>query len=136
MIELTRTPARGSTFIAEPVPTDVEIGPGGNLYVSTLPGGPEDPSLGARGSVYKVSPWGGKVKQIATGFLGATNLAVSPWGQIYVSELFGDRVSQVVNGGPAPVASVPSPSGLEWSNGKLYVGSDTFGSGKIQTISL
>jgi hypothetical protein len=125
----------GSTFIAEPVPTDVEIGPGGNLYVSTLPGGPEDPSLGARGSVYKVSPWGGKVTQIATGFLGATNVAVSPWGQIYVSELFADRVSQVVNGGPSPVASVPSPSGLEWSNGKLYVGSDTFGSGKIQTIS-
>ena len=79
----------GSTFIAEPVPTDVEIGPGGNLYVSTLPGGPEDPSLGARGSVYKVSPWRGKVSQIATGFAGAANLAVSPWGQIYVSGATG-----------------------------------------------
>lgn len=125
----------GTTLITEPVPTDVERGPDGSLYVSTLPGGPEDPSLGARGSVYKVSPWSGHAWQVATGFAGATNLAVSPWGQIYVSELFADRVSKVVNGGPSPVASVPSPSGLEWSNNKLYVGTDTFGSGKLQTIS-
>jgi hypothetical protein len=32
------------------VPTDVEVGPLGQPWVSTLPGGPEDPSLGARGS--------------------------------------------------------------------------------------
>jgi hypothetical protein len=124
----------GGSYITEPVPTDVEVGFDGNLYVSTLPGGPEDPSLGARGSVYKVNPWNGSVRQYATGFAGATNLAVSPSG-IYVSELFADRVSKVVNGHGTPVASVPSPSGLEWSNGKLYVGTDTFGAGKIQTIS-
>jgi hypothetical protein len=125
----------GLTLITEPVPTDVERGNDGSLYVSTLPGGPEDPSLGARGSVYKVNPWSGRSWRIATGFAGATNLAVSPWGGIYVSELFGGQVSKVVNGGPSPVAAVPSPSGLEWSGNKLYVGTDTFGSGKIQTIS-
>ena len=125
----------GTQFITEPVPTDVERGPDGSLYVSTLPGGPEDSSFGARGSVYKISPWGGRAWRIATGFAGATNLAVSPWGQIFVSELNGNQVSTIVNGHPVPVASVPSPSGLEWSNGKLYVGTDTFGSGKIQTIS-
>lgn len=126
----------GSSFIAEPVPTDVEVGPDGRLFVSTLPGGPEDPSLGARGSVYKVNPWNGAVWPIATGFAGATNLAVTPWGTVYVSELFGDQVSKVVKGAPVPIASLPSPSGLEWAKGKLYVGTDTFGeSGKIQTIS-
>jgi hypothetical protein len=125
----------GTTLISEPVPTDVERGPDGALYVSTLPGGPEDPSLGARGSVYKISPWSGRVGLVATGFAGATNLAVSPWGQIYVSELYANQVSTIVHGRPVPVASVPSPSGLEWSNGKLYVGADTFGSGKILTIS-
>ena len=46
----------GVTYRFEPVPTDVEVGPHGMLYVSTLPGGPEDPSLGARGSVYVVNP--------------------------------------------------------------------------------
>ena len=125
----------GASFIAEPVPTDVELGPDGQLYVSTLPGGPEDPSLGARGSVYRVNPWTGKSKQIATGFAGATNLAISPKGTIYVSELFADQVSKVVGNHGVPVASVPSPSGLEWSRGRLYVGADTFGSGQLVTIS-
>ena len=41
----------GHKFYFEPVPTDVEVHDG-LLYVTTLPGGPEDPSLGARGKVY------------------------------------------------------------------------------------
>jgi hypothetical protein len=125
----------GASFIAEPVPTDVEVGRDGYLYVSTLPGGPEDPSLGARGSVYKVSPRSGRSYRIATGFAGATNLAVTPWGTIYVSELFGGKVSKVIRGKPYPIAELNEPSGLEWNRGKLYVGTDSFGSGKIQTIS-
>jgi hypothetical protein len=124
----------GATFVAEPVPTDVEVGHDGSLYVSTLPGGPEDSSLGARGSVYKVNPWTGTSTLIATGLLGAVNLALSPSGTIYVSELFGDQVSKIVNGSPVPVVSVPQPSALEWSRGRLYVATDSFGSGKIQTI--
>ena len=43
------------TYAFEAVPTDVEVGKDGWLYVSTLPGGPEDPSLGARGRVYRVT---------------------------------------------------------------------------------
>lgn len=126
----------GSQFIAEPVPTDVEIGPDGLLYVTTLPGGPEDPSLGARGSVYRVHPWKGTVKQIATGFAAPTNLAISPWGTIFVAELFGGQVSKVWRGGPVPVAAVNQPAGLEWARGKLYVSYDIETSGKIATISL
>lgn len=125
----------GKKFVAEPVPTDVEIGAHGKLYVSTLPGGPEDPSLGARGSVYRVDPRTGRSKRVATGFAGATNLAISPAGTIYVSELFGDQVSKIRHGRAVPVAAVSQPSGLEWSRGKLYVGVDTFGSGKIVTIT-
>jgi hypothetical protein len=130
---------KDSTFIAEPVPTDVEIGKDGYLYVSTLPGGPEDPSLGARGSVYKVNPWKGTSRLLATGFAGATNLAIGPWGTIYVSELFGGQVSKIVHGNPVPVVSLPEPSGLEFAKGKLYVGIDTFhpeGNGKIVTVTL
>lgn len=123
----------GKTFNFEPVPTDVEIHDG-SLYVTTLPGGPEDPSLGARGSVYKINPNSGKIGRLATGFLGAVNLAVSPNGTIYVSELFGDTISKVGNGGPVPVASIVGPAGLEWWKGKLYVGADPFGDGKIVIV--
>jgi hypothetical protein len=125
----------GTILTSEPVPTDVEVGPNGKLYVSTLPGGPEDPSFGARGSVYRVNPWNGNVTQIATGLAGATNLAISPWGTIFVTELYANQVSKIVHGAPVPIASLPAPTGLEWARGKLYVGSDSFVSGKIQTIS-
>lgn len=124
----------GGEFVAEPVPTDVEKGRDGRLYVSTLPGGPEDPAAGARGGVYKVRPWSGSVRMIGSGFAGATNLAVSRHGSIYVSELFGNQVSKLVDGGPRPIAQVPNPGGLEWRDGYLVAGIDVFGSGKIVTI--
>lgn len=112
----------GLTYLFEPVPTDVEAGFFGRLYVTTLPGGPEDPSLGARGKVYQIDTRRGSVKEIASGLLGATNLAVGPWGSIYVSELFAGRVSKIGRDGkPVTVMEVPTPSALEYSWGKLYV---------------
>jgi DNA-binding beta-propeller fold protein YncE len=125
----------GASYGFEAVPTDVEVGPDGLLYVSTLPGGPEDPSLGARGSVYTVDPNSGAVHRIATGFAGATNVAVAPDGAVYVAELFGGQVSQIVGAGGVPVASVPFPAGLEWANGKLYASIDAFGNGSVVTIT-
>jgi hypothetical protein len=125
----------GRTYDFEPVPTDVEVGRDGNLYVTTLPGGPEDPSAGARGSVYRVNPWTGKTTRVATGFAGATNLALAPDGTIYVAELFANRISKVVGGAPAPVVDLTEPAAVEWSNGKLVATSDVFGSGKVVVIS-
>ncbi len=114
----------GLTMNFEPVPTDVENGPGHYLYVSSLPGGPEDASLGARGGVFKVGPYDGQVKQIGTGFLGASNLAIDPWGSIYVTELFGNRISKLINGGPVPVKEISHPAAIEWFNGRLYATAD------------
>ncbi|MGV9193906.1 ScyD/ScyE family protein [Microbacterium sp. MC2] len=88
----------GTTYRFEAVPTDVEVGRDGWLYVTTLPGGPETPAAGARGALWKVSPWTGKAKRIAGGFLGATNLAVGLRGEIYVTEYFAGTVSDVTNG--------------------------------------
>ena len=124
----------GATYNFDPVPTDVEVGRDGKLYVTTLPGGPEDASLGARGSVYRINPWTGGEHRVATGFLGATNLAISPHGTIFVAELFANQVSKVVAGHPQVVASLPSPAGVEWARGRLYVSTDVFGSGKIVTL--
>jgi hypothetical protein len=110
----------GITYRFEPVPTDVEVGPNGMLYVSTLPGGPEDPSLGARGSVYRVNPWTGRSTLVATGFAGATNVAVTPGGAIYVAELFGGKVSVIRNGKTHTFMTLENALAVEWGNGHLY----------------
>jgi hypothetical protein len=111
----------GATYAFEPVPTDVEVGPEGRLYVTTLPGGPEGGSTGARGSVYRVNPWSGRSVRIATGFAGATNLALAGH-TIYVAELFGGRISTVSHGKPAPYVTLPSALSVEYRAGHLYAG--------------
>jgi hypothetical protein len=110
----------GVTYNFEPVPTDVEVS-GGKLYMSLLPGGPEDPSLGARGSAYRMNADGSHLTKIGSGFLGTTNIAVGG-GSVYVSELFAGQVSKIVGGHGVPVAALPGPIGLEYSDGKLYAG--------------
>ncbi len=103
----------GATYSWEPVPTDVEVGRDGHLYVTTLPGGPEDDSLGARGGLYRVNPWNGHAKRIASGFLGATNLALGDRGEIYVAELFGGRISVVRGGAVKTYVELPGAVAVE-----------------------
>jgi len=121
----------GTTYRFEPVPTDVEVGPHGMLYVSSLPGGPEDASLGARGRVLKINPRTGATWVIGRGFLGATNVAVTPHGKVFVSELFANQISTIRHGWAKPVISAPSPAGLEWAKGRLYASIDVFANGTI-----
>lgn len=124
----------GASYRFEGVPTDVEVGPDGWLYVTSLPGGPEDASLGMRGSVVKVNPTNGQVVTVATGFVGPTNLAVSQkTGAIFVTELFGGpngtgQVSVVLPWGGKPVAALPvaSPATIELVGTSIYVTRDAF----------
>ena len=136
--------AAEGTFIAEPVPTDVEWGPDGWLYVTSLPGGPEDASLGARGSVLKVNPWSGKVVPVATGFLGATNLAVSlRTGNVYVAELYGGaegagQVSVLTrrSTSPTPLIALASPGAVGLRNGRLYVTTNVFAPDAAELVAV
>jgi hypothetical protein len=112
----------GAVYNFEPVPTDVELGAYGRLVVSLLPGGPEDPSLGARGAVYSVSLRSGHATRLAGGFNGATNVAVGSHGRIFVSELFGGQISVIDHGRVRPYVQLGSPLGLTWSRGVLYAG--------------
>lgn len=89
----------GVTYRFEPVPTDVEVGPHGMLYASTLPGGSE---------------------RVATGFAGATNLAVSPNGTVHVAELFGGQISVVSHGKAKPLMRLPGALAVVWAKGDLY----------------
>ncbi|MET1058684.1 MAG: ScyD/ScyE family protein [Nocardioides sp.] len=142
----------GSTYAFEPVPTDVEVAKGGKLIVSLLPGGPEDPSLGARGAVYQVKAGSGghhhgygrhgshgsrgKVKLLAGGFLGATNVAIGDRGEIYVAELFGGKVSVLKYGHVSTLAELTNPAGVEYKDGKVYVSYDVFANGSIASIKV
>lgn len=106
----------GASYVGEPVPTDVEVGPDDAIYVTTLPGFPELPGSG---SVWRVR--NGTAKLVGTGFTGAVDLAIAPDGTIYVAELFAGRISMLTPSGPAPVASIPFPTTVEYAKGKLWV---------------
>ena len=107
----------GVTYNFEPVPTDVEVAPSGQLFVSTLPGGE-----GAPGKVYSLpsSTSFGQASVVAAGFASATNLAIDSAGHVFVADLGAGQVSEVVNGKPVPVLSLPAVAGLEFANGHLY----------------
>ncbi|HEX5333913.1 MAG TPA: hypothetical protein VFW79_14830 [Cellulomonas sp.] len=64
----------GHDFALEAVPTDMEVGRHGDLVVSSLPGGPEDGSLGANGRVFSLDPRSGNLSQLASGLAGATKI--------------------------------------------------------------
>ena len=90
--------------------------------MSLLPGGPEDPSLGARGSVVSVNPRNGNATKLATGLLGGTNVALGPDGKIFFSELFAGRIGVINRGAVRMYAQVGSPGGLTYFKGALYAG--------------
>ena len=129
----------GKTFAFEAVPTDVEVLDSGELVVSLLPGGPEDPSLGARGSVVSVDPSNGASTVLADGFAGATNVAVSG-SDIFVAELFGNRVSHIdETGDVTTVIERRNPAALDVANGALYAAIDVFNQkrgGRIVVVTL
>jgi hypothetical protein len=112
----------GAVYNFEAVPTDVEVAADGRFIVSLLPGGPEDPSLGARGSVVSVNPRNGNATRLATGLLGATNVALGPDGKIFFSELFGGKIGVIDRGRVGTYVQLGSPLGLTYFKGALYAG--------------
>lgn len=100
----------GETYYGEPVPTDVEIGPDGHLYVTSLPGGPEIPGTG---SVWRIDPATGAMEQVASGLISAVDLAIADDGTLYVAELFAGRISKIVGGLPEEHVAINFPSAVE-----------------------
>lgn len=112
----------GKKLAVEPVPTDVEVGPDGNLYVTSLPGGPEDPAMGANGALYQVNPQTGKVTKMAGGLVSPTGLAIGPDGTAYIAMMFASTVLAVPYGGtPTTFAELPAPGDVDVHGGYVYI---------------
>jgi streptogramin lyase len=112
----------GREYAFEPVPTDVEFGPDGWLYVTSLPGGPEIPELGHRGAVFKVNPWTGQTKLWVEHILSPTGLAVANNGDVYVASLFGNEILKfhAWKGHRTPFLKVNQPADVEIQGRALY----------------
>lgn len=128
----------GLTYAFEPVPTDVELGPDGWLYVSSLPGGPEDASLGARGAVFRVSPTSGSTEVYVGGLLSPTGLTLDGAGNVYVASLFGEGVYKIAAGSRAVSLFLPASmaADVEVSGSTLYATTDVFGNGTLISVRL
>ncbi|KAA1417900.1 ScyD/ScyE family protein [Nocardioides humilatus] len=107
----------GETVLNEPVPTDVEVGPDGMLYVTTLAG--EFPGAGA---VFSIDPSDGTTEPVVGGLFAATGLAIAKNGDIYVAMLFPNTILRFPAGSDIPeeFATINQPAALEIANGHLY----------------
>jgi hypothetical protein len=112
--------AIGEDYAFEPVPTDVEIGPDGDLYVSTLGGGAGEAA--PVGAVYRVDRSTGAATQLFSGLMGAVGVAVAGNGDIYASQLFGGSIVKVKQGTTELLtfAQTALPAEVEISKGKVY----------------
>lgn len=124
----------GETYYGEPVPTDVEVGPDGHYYVSSLPGGPEAPGSG---SVWRINSSTGALTQVAAGFTGAVDIAVAADGTIYVAELFAGQISAIApDGSTSVLVQVDEPVALEIGpDGTLYATLGLEGPGVLVSIT-
>ncbi|MFP5311317.1 MAG: ScyD/ScyE family protein [Actinomycetes bacterium] len=120
--------AVGHDYAFEPVPTDIGIGPDGMLYVSSLPGGPEGPELGARGAIFKVNPRNGDTDVWAEDILSPTGLAVAGNGDVYAASLFGGEILKFTcDGDRSRFLKVTMPADVDVRGHTLYATVDALG---------
>jgi sugar lactone lactonase YvrE len=124
----------GATYTGEFVPTDIEVGPDGHYYVTSLPGFPEG---AGEASVWRIHRRTGELTKVADGFFGAVDLAVAGDGTIYVAELFGNRISAISPSGEvSTVAEVPMPGAIEVArDGTVYATIGVFFGGSLVRIN-
>lgn len=103
----------GKTYKFESVPTDVEVGEDGRLYVSKLPGG----EVPGKGAVVSIPMAGGAEALEMGGLSGATGLALDGT-DLYAANLFGAGIS--LNSAGNVFDQVPLSAALEVEGDMLY----------------
>ena len=123
----------GLSYGFEGVPTDVEVGTGGRLFVSSLPGGPEDDSLGARGAVYRVNAQTGAYELYVDGLITPTGIALDGAGNLYIASLFGPGIFKVPAGGGSADLFLEGEGSadVEVRGSTLYATTGAFGNGTL-----
>jgi sugar lactone lactonase YvrE len=111
----TRPENTPGTFGCDAVPTDVEMGPDGYLYVSGL-------GAFAQGHIYKVNARTGKIVRTWGGLPPLTGLAIGRDGTIYAASFVSDTVLRIRHG-DVDVATVPAPTDIELGHGMIVVAS-------------
>jgi len=111
----TRPENDPGTFGCDAVPTDVEMGPDGFLYVSGLGGF-------AQGHIYKVNARTGAIVRTWGGLPPLTGLAVARDGSIYAASFVADTVLRITATGVTS-AVVPAPTDVELHHGTVAVAS-------------
>ena len=111
----TRPENDPGTFGCDAVPTDVEMGPDGYLYVSGL-------GAFAEGHIYKVNARTGAIVRTWGGLPPLTGLAVARNGTIYAASFVADTVLRVTPTGVTS-AVVPAPTDVELHHGTVAVAS-------------
>lgn len=110
----------GLTYYGESVPTDLTLDGKGNLLVTTEGGG-----LGEQmplGSIYRVKLKNGAVKKHVGGLFAPVGIATAANGDIYVSQLFGGKISRIKHGTTKvkTYAKTQLPAAIEWTPDGLY----------------
>jgi hypothetical protein len=113
----------GHRYFFEPVPTDVEVAPDGQLVVTELVGATEGPGFGGQSRVYVVDPSDGSMRLVAKRLAGAVGVAIAGDGNYLVSQLFANEVSRVdaSSGAVSHYRGVQQPAAVERVGGKVYV---------------
>lgn len=104
----------------ESVPTFLALGSDGRLYVGEPSGEPAKPTA----RVWRGDPRTGKILGWKSGFGSITRVAFNGKGDLYVSELFAGRVTEVAHGGGKRTGvKVPFPGGVAVDpyDGRVFV---------------
>jgi streptogramin lyase len=109
----------GKTYYGESVPTDLAL-KRGRLLVTTEGGG-----LGEQmplGSVYRIGLRTHRVTKVVGGLAAPVGIATNARGDIFVSQLFGGKISRIKHGTRkvGTFAKVNQPAAVEWTPRGLY----------------
>lgn len=124
--------AVGKTWRYEPVPTDVEEGAAGRLYVTLLPGEPGSD----RGKLIRFNPTNDRIVTLARRLVGATNLALAN-ERIFVNQLFANKISVIdtATGQRSLYLRRQQPAASDYRAGALYATTDIFGPASLIKVT-